>query len=203
MTDYFASIAATVREQGPLIVFLLTLCESIPLVGLAVPGVTVVILAGVLAASASADAALALFAAAFAGIFVGDNLAYWAGRALRGRSSRLNAFLSRHAAAAELIQRQPKRILIFFQFPPYLRMAAPAILGSLAMPTATWLALSLAATLLFVATFFSIGLLIGLSVGELVQGLSWSRLLQAAFAFGFAIWLALLVRRLLRLKDSQ
>lgn len=74
-----ASISQFVTQYGYLLIFIITALENSLFVGLLIPGVVVLLVAGFLAAQNQLNLFIVM-AIAFAGGLIGDNTSYWIGR---------------------------------------------------------------------------------------------------------------------------
>ncbi len=108
MADWMQQLVAMLPEGASYLalVGLVAFLESIPLLGLAMPGSTLIVLAGFLAAHGKGDLSL-IFICSALGAFLGDSISYWLG-------GRLGATLM---ATAWLQKRQQKlrEAEIFFE----------------------------------------------------------------------------------------
>ena len=86
MAEWLHYIIETLPDGSTylLLVALVAYIESIPLIGLAMPGSTLIVLAGFLAAHGKSDLG-SLFLYSTAGAFLGDFTSYWLGGRLADR----------------------------------------------------------------------------------------------------------------------
>ncbi len=86
MENWIQQLIAVMPDGAPylLLIALVAFLESIPLLGLAMPGSTLIILAGFLAAHGKSDPVSLIFFSTI-GAFIGDFLSYWLGGRLGGR----------------------------------------------------------------------------------------------------------------------
>lgn len=146
--------------------------EAFPLVGLVSPGLTLLIFAGFKSASLPLVQAIAAFGGCLAAIVAGDWLAFLAGRAGAGRWPRLGARLRGMSGESRDWSSATFGTLLFYQFPPYARMFAPALLGLQGYPAARWSGLVLAASTGFVTATFGAGYAAGLAGGGPVRAIA-------------------------------
>jgi len=147
-------------------------------VGLFVPGLTVLCLAGYLAGSGTLDIA-GVAPAAWLGIAIGDNLGYALGRFGMVRSPR--ALRAVDAVHARLDLRRPRWWWAFFHFPVITRAAFPVVLGASRFPVRKWIVLSALGSSLFASAFLAIGYAAGRAAGNLDSAQAQSTRLQQAF----------------------
>lgn len=195
--SYLQWVLATVTRWGPLVTFAAMTLECIPFVGFAVPGLTVLVAAGFLAATQEVAQGLLLFTAAFIGVIIGDNLGYAAGRGSH-RLPPVRRLVDRNARLAGEIERQPLLLLLFYQFPPYSRMFAPLLMGALDFPLRRWAGVVTGGTLVFVIAFFGLGYLAG-RAGQAMLGVqSAASTVSALFVVALLVWVGGLAWKLYR-----
>jgi membrane-associated protein len=144
------------RAHAPLLVFAWMTLENTLFLGVLVPGLTVLVVTGLLIHTGDVTPAPVL-AAALGGTYLGDNLNYLIGRWGLQRLGWVRRVLSENEEARDFIERYPKALYVFFHFPVYLRSAFPLTLGSMRYPWRTWLGIDLVAAPLFVAGFVGLG----------------------------------------------
>jgi undecaprenyl-diphosphatase len=144
------------RANAPALVFAWMTLENTLFLGFVVPGLTVLVVTGLLIHTGDVPP-LPVLAAALAGTYLGDNINYVLGRWGLRRLGWIRRMLSENEDARQFIERYPKGLYIFFHFPVYLRSAFPLTLGSMRYPWRTWLSIDLAAAPLFVAAFVGLG----------------------------------------------
>lgn len=144
------------RAHAPSLVFAWMVLENTLFLGFIVPGLTVLVVTGLLIHTGDVSP-VPVLAAALAGTYLGDNINYVLGRWGLRRLAWIRRVLSEHEDARQFIDRYPKGLYVFFHFPVYLRSAFPLTLGSMRYPWRTWLGIDLAAAPLFVAAFVGMG----------------------------------------------
>lgn len=139
LIDALAGIAS---PWGYLVVFALALLESAALVGLVVPGETVLVVGGFAASQGRADVRT-MAAAAFLGAVVGDSIGFEFGRRLGPtmRASRLGRRVgaARWERADASITRLGGRAVLTGRFVGLLRAVVPMVAGMSEMPYRTFL----------------------------------------------------------------
>ncbi len=86
MSEWMLQIIGFLPEGLPYLalITLVALLEALPLIGLAMPGSTLIVLSGFLCAHGK-GAPAGIFIACFGGAFIGDSLSYWMGGRLGSR----------------------------------------------------------------------------------------------------------------------
>lgn len=149
-------ILELVTDYAPVFVFTWMALENTLFLGVLVPGLTVMIVTGLLIHTGDVAPGPVLGAAVL-GTYLGDNLNYALGRWGLHRLGWVRRVLSENDAARRFIDRYPWWVYVFFHFPVYLRSAFPLTLGALRTPWRRWLALDAGAAPLFVAVFVGLG----------------------------------------------
>lgn len=145
-----------ISANAPLLVFAWLTLENTLFLGFVAPGLTVLILAGLLIETGDVQAVPVLLAA-LAGTFLGDNLNYAIGRWGLRRFGWVRRILAENDEARRFIEQYPTVVYVFFQFPVYLRTAFPLTLGSMRYSYRAWLRIDLVAAPLFVFAFTGLG----------------------------------------------
>ena len=149
-------ILELVQDYAPVFVFTWMALENTLFLGVLVPGLTVLVVTGLLIHTGDVPPGPVL-AAALAGTYLGDNLNYALGRWGLHRIGWVRRVLSENDAARRFLDRYPWWVYVFFHFPVYLRSAFPLTLGALRTPWRRWLILDASAAPLFVAVFVGLG----------------------------------------------
>ena len=165
MLESLVDFVWRVGSWGYAVVFLGAALESAAFLGLLVPGESLVIVSGVLAAAGFFELPL-LITVVSAGAVVGDSIGYELGRRLgrpwllrrgarlgfhRDRLEAVDAFFDRHGGKAVLIGR----------FIGFLRALAPFAAGSSRMPYGRFLAYNVAGAVLWTAACVFLGYFVG------------------------------------------
>jgi membrane-associated protein len=119
------------------LVFLLPALEASTLIGVLIPGETVILLGGVLAWYGHVPLASVMVAAAL-GAILGDSVGYWVGfrwgkRIVEGRVGRVIGE-QRWARARLRLKRKGLMTIVLGRFPPFARTLVPLLAGSARMP---------------------------------------------------------------------
>ncbi len=158
--------------------------ESAAFVGLVVPGETVMLLGGVLAAAGQADL-VGVVLAAVLGAVAGDQAGYTLGRTLGPslRSGRAGRWIGheRWARAEDLVARRGGPAVFLGRWIGFLRAVVPAAAGAVGVPRTTFLAWNAVGGALWASTVVGAGFLAGaswptiqawLGTGALVAGVA-------------------------------
>lgn len=145
-----------ILENAALVVFVWLTLENTLFLGFLVPGLTVLIITGVLIQTGEVHPAPVLLAA-LAGTFLGDQVNYAIGRWGLRQFGWIRRVLSENEDARRFIDRYPTGVYVFFHFPVYLRSAFPLTLGSMRTSYRTWLTIDLVGVPLFVGAFTGLG----------------------------------------------
>ncbi len=169
-----------------LLLFLIALSESLPIVGLLMPGSTLVVLAGFLAFN-SKGLFLPLMLSTTAGALLGDLLSFWLGNRFGSRMLTMKSFQKHH----QLIQQSERffcthggESIFFARFLGPIRGITPFIAGLSNMPGRALSIYALISAILWGISYLGIGYL---------GGASWQQAQSLSTRFGLLILLALTV----------
>lgn len=145
-----------------LAIFAVSILESAPLLGTAIPGVTVVAVAG-FGASQGFFALWPLFVAVALGSFLGDIGGYWLGARSRGAFTCEARFLNeRHLVRAKAFFAAHGGKSIFLgRFSGVMRATVPFVAGASAMPFWSFLAWNAVSAIPWTAVWLAVGWLSG------------------------------------------
>jgi membrane protein DedA with SNARE-associated domain/membrane-associated phospholipid phosphatase len=148
------------------IVFAIALAESLAVIGVLVPGVAIMLIAGALIG----NGVLAFWPAcllAIAGAILGDSLSFWLGRHYKARLRCLWPF-SRHPAplarGIDFFSRHGAKSVVLGRFVGPMRAMVPLVAGMLEMPTRRFLAANIASALAWGPLYLAPGILFGASL---------------------------------------
>jgi len=143
-------------DYGYWVVFFGTLCENTLLVGLVVPGLLVVILAGLAAhdGSMSVQGAIAL---GILGTITGDTISYALGRFGWARFGHLPFLSELNDKVREPILRRGVSFVLVYHFAGYTRVMGPTAAGLLRMPYRRWAPADYGGACLWILTYVGIG----------------------------------------------
>jgi membrane protein DedA with SNARE-associated domain len=187
------SIGDLFDRYGYWVVFLGTLFENTLLLGLLIPGVIVILLAGIAAHDGAMNPLYAM-ALGFAGTVIGDTISYFMGRigwARFGNGEQLRTFSAR---VREPLMRRGAFFVLVYHFAGYTRVVGPAGAGLLRMPYRRWAPADHFGAALWVATFVGVGYLLGMAGITLDSTDRYFRYVEWAILIVIAVW-ALVVFR--------
>jgi membrane protein DedA with SNARE-associated domain len=171
------AVRSLFESYGYWVIFLGTLFENTLLLGLLVPGVLVVILAGLNAENGLLWWPLALVLGAL-GTMIGDTISYFMGRfgwTKIGKGGSLHQFAER--VREPLIRRGPLFVL-FYHFAGYTRVMGPAAAGLLRMPYRRWAPADYTGAALWVSTYMAVGYALGAAGISLDSSDRWFRVFE-------------------------
>jgi len=164
--DTVVQAVSSHRDLAYAFVFLIALIESLPLVGLFVPGSTLIVGAAILV-PAGALSLLPLLVSAVAGSVTGDTASFWLGRRY-GKKLFLWGPLGRRpelvAQGERFFRRHGGKGIIFGRFTPPLRGIVPALGGTSGIGWPRFLAAAAVAALVWAPAHILPGALIGASL---------------------------------------
>ncbi|HAS86314.1 MAG TPA: hypothetical protein DCS31_05910 [Candidatus Competibacteraceae bacterium] len=150
IADLFELSREFLNDYGYFTIFGLLFLETAIFIGMFVPGVIVLVLAGY-ASSTDILSPTMVLVTAMVGVIAGDSASYFFGRFLGERY--INFPSSIHRAA-----KNNKWFLLFFHHVPLSRMFIPAFFGmNGAMKFHIWIIFDVVSALIFVTTYFLLG----------------------------------------------
>ncbi len=165
MLDYLIALLWRLGHWGYLVIFLGATLESAAFLGFFIPGETLVVVAGALAALGILDLS-DLIALVAVGAILGDNISYQLGRRLghpwlvhyggrvgldHARLERVDAFYQRHGGAA----------VVFGRFIGFLRALVPFVAGAAGMSYPRFLCFNAVAGMAWAAAIVLLGYFLG------------------------------------------
>jgi membrane protein DedA with SNARE-associated domain len=165
------------ESYGYWVIFLGTLFENTLFVGLLIPGVLVVILAGLHAENGLLHWPLAL-ALGILGTVIGDTISYFMGRfgwTRVGKGGSIHQFAEK--VREPLLRRGPLFILVY-HFAGYTRLMGPAAAGLLRMPYSRWAPFDYAGAALWISTYLAVGYALGLAGVSFDSSDRWFRVFE-------------------------
>lgn len=181
------------------------LLETSVLVGLVVPGDTIVIIAATAVESPPQFVALVL--AVIAGALVGESIGFALGRFFgpRIRMSRLGRWLGeRNWVRAETFLKRRGGVAVFVsRFLPVLHSLIPLTVGMSPMRYRTFIAWTLPATTIWTLAYVSVGAFAAGTFRELLDRLHYAGYIFAGIIVVFAVVMWLVKRRLERAVDGE
>lgn len=193
VTDHIELIAAMIRRHiawAPVFAFAVAFLESLPFVGLFVPGTS--LLLGLGAAAAMSGASLwTILAAAALGATLGTWISYETGRAQRGRLHQ-NAFLRARpkvlAAGEALFHHHGAASVAIGRFLPVMRPMVPMIAGAFGLEAKRFHVVNIVSVLLWAPAFILPGAAAGFTASAIGGGAAVTLILLAA-ALALAVFL--------------
>lgn len=148
------------REYGYLVVFLGTCLENTLFLGLFVPGVFVMLLAGISASNGLISFPVAL-AVGVAGTSLGDTASYLAGRFGWKRALAHTEKAPWMGAMRSALLRRTGLFVLAYHFMGYTRLVGPITAGVLRIPFLRWWVLDFLGAVIWVTTYLSLGYTFG------------------------------------------
>jgi len=190
-----AVTADMAQDYGYVAVGVAMILESTIGVGIVVPGLTILVGAGVLAGSGKLAVEL-LWPIAYVAVVIGDLAGYALGRFGTLRSTRI-------ANASKRLNRMIRLDRVawwwfFFHFPVVTRTVFPIAVGASRVRFITWLMVSCGAAALFVTTFLGLGVAVGRVAGDIGGAKRASEVIEIGFLVILGLAIAWVVGRRLR-----
>lgn len=145
---------------GYFVVFFGTMFENLLFLGLVVPGVFVLLLAGLSAHEGLLDLRLALLCALL-GTSIGDTASYAAGRFGWRRALRRTEQLPFMGSVRSALLRRTGLFVLAYHFLGYTRVLGPVTAGALHLPFRRWYLLDLMGAAVWVSVYLAAGYLLG------------------------------------------
>ena len=181
------SVHSLFESYGYWVIFLGTLAENTLLLGLIIPGLIVVVLAGL----AAEDGAMSFPIATGLGILgtvIGDTISYFLGRFGWARFGQRGSVREFSAKVREPILRKGALFVLFYHFAGYTRVVGPAAAGMLRMPYRQWAPADYSGAALWVTSYMAIGYGLGLAGFSLDSTDRWFRVLEWVLLAVFMVW---------------
>lgn len=186
---------------GVPIVFLAALSEATVGLGLVVPGVLLIFIAGVYADDTGASLPLML-AVATVGTIIGDTVSYalgrWGGSRLQG-----TRFGSALRMGEALISGQARWFIPFYHFNSVTRTVGPFGAGALRMPLRVWMPLDYAGALIANAVWMGAGAILGAAVLNEDGTLNEHPLLRLGLVAAVAFWMIVVQREINKNRERR
>jgi membrane-associated protein len=170
------NVQEIVRWGGTLLVCTIVFVETGLFVGFFLPGDSLLVTAGVVAAAGDLNLYWLLFPVCLCAI-AGDQLGYWIGRRMGHRlyqreDSRL--FKKKHIEQAHAFyQEHGRKAVIIARFVPIIRTFCPPVAGAAEMKYSTYLSYDIFGGLLWVCSMILIGFFLGKSVPHVEKKIHW------------------------------
>lgn len=175
------------EDYGYWVVFIGMLSENTLFVGLIVPGVLVILLAGLSAHDGAISLPIAL-ALGVLGTSLGDTVSYLMGRYGWRHLERFKSIRDLEEKAREPIRRRGATFVLFYHFFGYTRLVGPAAAGLLKMPYRRWAIADHGGALIWVSTYILIGYGLGMAGLRLDDSDEWIRYFEWGLLIVAAIW---------------
>jgi membrane protein DedA with SNARE-associated domain len=156
MNEQLALVTAYAEAYGIFFVVPLVFLENIPIVGLFSPGVTVLFLAGFFS-PVLPGGPLLIFFMIFITMVIADTFWYTMGYRYGTKFRFLRYIKAQSPTIAETVTKQPIKLLMFYQFVPYLRMFLPFSLGLFQYNIKKWLKTTIFGSFIFTSTYVGLG----------------------------------------------
>ncbi len=172
MGAWFVVVRGLVYAWGYPVIFLMIVLESIPLIGVVIPGGTFALLgAGIFSRFGLFDVATAYLVCLLATMFI-DHTGYVTGRLVSKR--RFHSWLKTFFVKESLIKRIGKLIhchlgktIVFGRLNPPIRSIVPFMVGNEKVSYRKFLPFSLVSAIIWVTLFFTVGYLLANSISRI------------------------------------
>ncbi len=169
------------QNTGYLLIFVAAILESLPAIGLLVPGQTILVLGGFLSSSGVMHWWLVALIAT-AGAIIGDSLAYWLGRRYKLK------FLGKHeqmlSDVVSLLHSHPFKTLVLGRFNSLTRSFAPYAAGASQVSVRKFMIANIVGGALWAFTWTGVGILLGAGFGYVSNILETTVLVAVVLAAG-------------------
>lgn len=153
-------IQALFEQFGYLVVFLGTCLENLLFLGLFVPGVVILILAGLAAAEGTIDVRLVILVGVI-GTSLGDTGSYLAGRFGWQKALRRAEQMPLMGTVRSTFLRRTGLFVLSYHFLGYTRLLGPLTAGALRLPFRRWWLLDILGATLWATTYVMVGYVFG------------------------------------------
>lgn len=188
-------------SYGVPIVFLAALSEATVGLGLIVPGIIMIFLAGAYAHEQQSGLAMLFFVASL-GTVLGDTLSYglgrWGGKRLRG--TRLGPALRMGEA---LVSGHARWLIPFYHLNSVSRTLGPFGAGALQMPLRLWIPLDYLGAIIANVIYMGAGVIFGRALLNPNGTLNEHPALRVGFIVAGVVWVVLVRREYLKTKAAQ
>jgi membrane protein DedA with SNARE-associated domain len=181
------SVHSLFDQYGYWVIFFGTLVENTLLLGLIVPGLIVVVLAGLAAQDGAMSFPIAT-ALGILGTVIGDTISYFMGRFGWARFGHMGSLREFSEKVREPILRKGPMFVLLYHFAGYTRVVGPAGAGLLRMPYRRWAPADYTGAALWVTTYMAIGYGLGLLGLSLDSTDRWFRVVEWALLGLFMVW---------------
>lgn len=178
------------EQYGYFVIFFGTCLENMLFLGLFIPGIFVLLLAGISAENGLINFPLA-FVIGVIGTSLGDTVSYFGGRFGWKRALEHASKVPWMDTITHALMRHPAIFVMAYHFMGYTRLVGPLTAGALRLPFFRWWVLDFIGAIVWVGVYLSLGYLFGLLGFELdeaednVRRLEWLLIVLAIVAIAF------------------
>lgn len=160
--DLILALIDQFQAWGYFIMLVISILESLALIGLIVPGTTITVIFGLLASQGQFDVWLIIVCAAF-GAIIGDGLSYWLGRSGKAYFKQDNLWFKKaHLEYGEnFFQKHGAKSIFFGRFIGPLRPLMPLVAGLSSMKPGVYFFWNILTCILWAISFVLIGYFFG------------------------------------------
>jgi membrane protein DedA with SNARE-associated domain len=148
------------KDYGYLVIFLGTSLENMLFLGLFIPGIFILLLAGISAENGLISFPVALVIGVI-GTSLGDTVSYAAGRFGWKRALEHTRNVPWMDTIQGALKRHPALFVLAYHFMGYTRLVGPLTAGAFRLPFRRWWLLDFLGAVLWVTTYLSLGFLFG------------------------------------------
>jgi membrane-associated protein len=148
------------EQYGYLVIFLGTSLENTLFLGLFIPGILIIILAGISAYQGLIEWPLA-FVIGVAGTSIGDTVSYMAGRYGWKRALQQTEKMLWMGTMRSALLRHTGVFVLAYHFMGYTRLVGPITAGALRIPFARWWCFDFLGAVIWVGTYLAAGMFFG------------------------------------------
>jgi membrane protein DedA with SNARE-associated domain len=196
------SLYTFVLSHGYWLILIILILESTLALGLIIPGLTILFIAGFLAGIGELNLALVILSA-FCGIFIGDSISFYLGRLGILKLpilKRLSDSIS-ESKIRKIIHDKPL-LLLFFHFPAYSRIIVPPFLGMTHFDIKKWVIIDICAAFLFTVVIATVGFIVGNTTASLEFAQTVTKYIQWVILALLIVWILFITISLKNTKKS-
>ncbi len=170
-------------------IFLLSLSESLVIVGLIVPGIAIMTIIGTLVGAGYINFWPTLIASIL-GAIIGDGLSYWIGQKFQ-HQIRMWWIFRRHpiiiTRCEEFFNKHGRKSVVFGRFVGPVRPMIPAVAGMMKMPPTNFYLVNIISAFLWAPVYLFPGVIVGTSLSELPPEVN-KKIISLLIIILFSIW---------------
>jgi len=181
------------QDYGYFVIFFGTALENMLFLGVLIPGIFVILLAGVSAYEGLISFPIA-FAVGVAGTSLGDTASYLAGRYGWKRALEHTAKVPWMGTMRHILVRRTFLFVLAYHFMGYTRLVGPITAGAMRIPFVRWWLMDFLGAILWVGVYLTLGLLFGRAGFGLdesesnIKKLEWLFIALAVIGIAFAVF---------------